>query len=77
MELHTIVRLYAQALEREIRSSPVSRLNFTLAVLWILLFIVTYWVSAEAVMQGLIIAMYGCIIVGFLRMRNLRVYLNQ
>lgn len=29
------------------------------------------------VLQGLIIAMYGCIIVGFLRMRNLRVYLNQ
>ena len=59
MELHTLVRLYAQALEREIRSSPVSRLNFTLAVLWILLFIVTYWVSAEAVMQGLIIMVPG------------------
>jgi hypothetical protein len=29
------------------------------------------------VLQGLIIIMYGCFIAGFLRMRSLRVFLNQ
>lgn len=48
MSLYTYIRLYSSSLDREMSEDPLGRFNLTFSIIWFLLFILTFFVSATS-----------------------------